>query len=348
MSEKKELQKEMLIVTIGAKDHASSRVRAIQYIPLLSSKMNYKISWIPRIPPNSQSIFNKYFLFPIKKRYLTLKRTYYLIFKKWDIIFIQKLFLPNRVLKQLKKRNSLILFDFDDAIYLEQKGQKLNELKTIQMIKSASKTIISTEVLAPFCEKHNVTPNIITSSVDTERIKPTERTDNDILTIGWIGSYSTTKFIREIYEPLLAISKSFKIRFLMVGVKPGFKLEGLNIVTKKWSLEKESELINEMDIGIMPLPDTEYAKAKGGYKLFLYMAAGIPIVASPIGINNKIIQNRVNGFFANNKKEWVKNLSELIVNKKLREKMGHSGRNIIEEKYSLNVCFKKLASLLEQ
>ena len=337
----------MLMVTIGSNDHASSRVRAIQYIPLFSNIMNYKIKWIPRIPVRSKSKFNKYFIFPIKKRYFSLERTYNLLFKKWDLIFIQKLFLPNWILKVIKRRKSIILFDFDDAIYLEQKGQKSNEFRTVLMLKAASKIIISTEEIIPFCMKNNVIPNIIYSSVDTDRIRPKKTSNIETITIGWIGSYWTTDFIKVIYEPLLIISKNFNIRFLVVGSKPDFKLNGLNIISKNWSLEMEAELLKEMDIGIMPLPNSKYAKAKGGYKLFLYMAAGIPIVASPIGINTEIIDHGENGFLAETCDEWVESLSKLITNMTLRNKMGAINRKICEEKYDLRVSFAKLLSILE-
>lgn len=344
MTGNKKIKKKMLMITIGNFDHASSRVRAIQYIPLLENEANLLVKWIPRISTKPKTLFSKLFIFPIKKRFSSLKRTYNLLFKKWDIIFIQKIFIPNWLLKKINKNGIPIIYDFDDAIYIEQKGQKSNELRTSQMLKAASKVIISTHDLLPFCEKNNTKPIIITSAVDTERIKPIKKIYDEKITIGWIGSHSTTDFLKDINVPLKNISENYKVRILVVGAMPGFQLKKLKIASKKWSLEKEADLINEMDIGIMPLPDTDYAKAKGGYKLYLYMSAGIPIIASPIGINSDIIKHGINGFLANSNEEWIKYLTKLIDNKQLREKMGESGREIIEENYSLNICFEKLNS----
>lgn len=213
------------------------------------------------------------------------------------------------------------------------------------MLKAASKVIVSTHDLLPFCEKNNTKPIIITSAVDIEKIKPIKKSYNEIITIGWIGSHWTTDFLKDINVPLKNISENYNVRILVVGAKPGFQLEKLKIDSKKWSLEREADLINEMDIGIMPLPNTDFAKAKGGYKLYLYMAAGIPIIASPVGINSKIIRHGVNGFLAKDNEDWIEYLSKLIEDKLLRDKMGQSGKEIIIENYSLKVCFEKLIGI---
>jgi glycosyltransferase involved in cell wall biosynthesis len=97
-----------------------------------------------------------------------------------------------------------------------------------------------------------------------------------------------------------------------------------------------------MDIGIMPLPENEFARAKGGYKLYLYMAGGIPCVASPVGINSSIIRNGENGFLASTEDEWVEALKTLLSDQQLRIKMGQCGRNDAIEKYDRAVCYNNL------
>jgi glycosyltransferase involved in cell wall biosynthesis len=97
-----------------------------------------------------------------------------------------------------------------------------------------------------------------------------------------------------------------------------------------------------MDIGIMPLPDDDFTRAKGGYKLYLYMAAGIPCVASPVGINRTIIRNGENGFLATTEEEWIGALRKLLLDPPLRIRMGHAGRNDAVTCYDRAVCFEKL------
>jgi glycosyltransferase involved in cell wall biosynthesis len=109
----------------------------------------------------------------------------------------------------------------------------------------------------------------------------------------------------------------------------------LDIVGISWKKENEIEELNEIDIGIMPLPDNEWAKGKCGLKGLQYMALQIPAIMSPVGVNSEIIDDGINGFLASTKDEWVSKLSLLIDSKELRVKLGEEGRKTVIDKYSV-------------
>jgi len=119
-------------------------------------------------------------------------------------------------------------------------------------------------------------------------------------------------------------------------------------VIKEWGLDAEVGDLQDFDIGIMPLPNDEWSRGEGGYKLLQYMAVGIPCVASPVGINSALIKEGVNGYLANSEDQWYQKLEVLIKNRTLRESMGASGRNIVEERYSLEVSAPKLIEFIEK
>ena len=96
----------------------------------------------------------------------------------------------------------------------------------------------------------------------------------------------------------------------------------------------------------MPLPDTPYHRAKEGFKLKQYMAAGIPVVASPVGVNTLLVQDGVNGFFASTEQEWADKLTLLACDRDLRRRMGAAGRRLVEERYSLDDAAPKLLEIL--
>ena len=108
------------------------------------------------------------------------------------------------------------------------------------------------------------------------------------------------------------------------------------VKTKKWSHEKETILLQDIDIGIMPLSNNRWTKGKCGYKLIQYMASFKPVIASPIGINKEIVKHGENGYLASTFKDWEKYLRILINSKSLRHSMGIKGRKIVEKKYSLD------------
>jgi glycosyltransferase involved in cell wall biosynthesis len=343
VSEKKN---RMLVLTDGNIDNASSRVRAIQYIPYFQQH-SIDVSLIPRIPKKSSGFINRFCIFPLLKRWYYFKRNLAIRFQQWDIVFIQRTFLYKRSLELLKKRNTVIFYDFDDAIYINPQKPS-NGKKTAIMITHADEVIISTEFLKDFCNENHKNPEIIPSPVESDRIKPSVKSSEHILTIGWIGSLWTTGFLGIIESPLKKLAKYHNFRFLTVGAKPDYQIEGIVHLSKPWNLDEENERIAEMDIGIMPLPDTEFARSKGGYKLFQYMSGGIPCVASPVGINSSIIRPGVNGFLASTEDEWFKHLEKLIKDPALRSELGNNGRKDAIELYSREVCFEKLLSLIRR
>lgn len=333
-------KKRMLLLTAGNIDQASARIRAIQYIPMFENA-GFEIVYIPRVTRKPSNKFLKYIIFPLVKRYLWIKRMYSLNIESWDIIFIQRSFIKEATLRKLKNKTPII-FDFDDAIYLTTEHPKSNREKSEIMVKYADDIIISSEILNDFCGLFNKKGVVIPSPVETERIKPSNKYLKEVLTIGWIGSYWTTDYLKVVESSLQKLGKEISFNFLTIGGKPDFRIDKINHISKTWSYEEENFYISEMDIGIMPLPDEDFARAKGGYKLYLYMAGGIPCVASPVGVNRSIIRNGENGFLASTEDEWIGALKKLLTDPQLRQKMGQTGRNDAVKLYDRAVCFEKL------
>jgi glycosyltransferase involved in cell wall biosynthesis len=332
-------KRQMLLLTDGDIDQASARIRAIHYIPMFENE-GFQVTHIPRVPVKSANKLLKLFFFPLAKRYLGIKRRIALLHGSWDIIFIQRSFIKEALLRKLKNRIPVI-FDFDDAIYLQGKT-KLNREKTGIMVRYADDIIISSDFLNEFCRLFNRNGFVIPTPVETGRIKPEKTDPREVPTIGWIGSPWTTVYLRVVERSLQKLNEKVSFNFLTVGAHQNFQIEGINHISGKWSFKEENSFINQMDIGIMPLPDDEFTRAKGGYKLYLYMAGGIPCVASPVGVNNSIIRNGENGFLAANEDEWVDALTKLISDKQLRERLGQTGRSDALKYYDRDVCFEKL------
>ncbi|MEI6677855.1 MAG: glycosyltransferase family 4 protein [Mariniphaga sp.] len=336
----------MLMLTDGNLDNASARIRALQYIPYFESQ-GYSVFHIPRIPKRHSNLINKYTVFPVLKRWYFLKMVLAILLGKWDVAFIQRILISKNLLKILNIRSVPIIFDFDDAIYINPVRPE-KRAKTANMIRSASSVIVSTEYLKEFCLSCGRDPEIIPSPVETERIKPIHKSPDQVLTIGWIGSPWTSGFLDLIEKPLHRLAQKYSFRFLTVGADPQYRIAGINHIAKPWIFKDENENIGQMDIGIMPLPDNDWTRMKGGYKILQYMSAGIPCVASPVGINQSIVKPGQNGYLASTEEEWYERLEKLMINPSLRSFIGSNGRKDAIELYSREVCFEKLIKIIQK
>ena len=349
----------ILFITIGNQQIPSSRTRVYQYIPHLEKEnvktkiINYRSGsyiWLAANFTIRKYIIFKYIYLLIS--YL-LKMFEYFIFqniqtfrmllfaKRYDIIFLQKVVFPCYILFILKKINNNIVFDFDDAIYADKKMIFSKKNFDITII-SSKLVFIENENTKKYVEKLGVHSKIITGPIDCDRYYPKSiHSNNEIIFIGWIGSFSTTYYLNIVLDVLKALSKKYNklINIELIGAN-NFIIENVKINNNIWSLNTEIELLHKFDIGIMPLYDDEYSRGKGGYKLLQYMALGIPSVVSSVGINKDISIHCKTGFLASTSEEWYKYLEILIINSNKRKEMGDNARKRAFEEYSFQKSTK--------
>jgi glycosyltransferase involved in cell wall biosynthesis len=169
----------------------------------------------------------------------------------------------------------------------------------------------------------------------------------DAVTIGWIGSPATAKYLETLAGPLAQVCRETNARVRLIGAGPT-ALSGVPVDRLAWDEATETKNISEFDMGIMPLPDGPWERGKCGFKLIQYMACGVSVVASPVGMNRRIVEPGVHGFLASSEQQWVETLTQLIRDPALRARLGAEGRRRIEDSYSTQVVAPRLARLLRQ
>ncbi|MDN3690573.1 glycosyltransferase [Cyclobacterium jeungdonense] len=181
--------------------------------------------------------------------------------------------------------------------------------------------------------------------IDPGRYKKKIHQASDPVTIGWIGSPSTLKYLDALLPVLERLSQELDITLLLInGKKKPAYLGKVQIIP--WTEEGEAEALLQMDIGMMPLPDNPWEKGKCAYKLIQYMACGLPVVASPVGMNKEVVSHGVNGFLAQTDAEWIAALSQLIRDWTLRKAFGEKGHQLVMENYTLHQNFEKMQTLV--
>lgn len=328
----------------------AQRFRFEQYMSFLKQHgFDYDFSYLisekdDRIFYAPGNLHNKLFVF-LKSALLRCKDV--MRAGKYDIIFVQReAFMTGSSFfeKMFARSRAKLVFDFDDAIWnhdVSDANRKFGWLKdpakTERIIAISDLVIAGNQYLADYALRFNPRVVIIPTTIDTDEYRPVRavRKDNRIV-IGWSGSITTIRH----FELALPFLKKLRAKY---GDRLVFKVIGdgnyvnreLDITGIPWKKEDELAELSSFDIGIMPIPDDDWAKGKCGLKGLQYMALEVATVMSPVGVNSSIIQEGENGFLASGTDEWVDKISLLIDDEPLRKKLGQAARKTVEARYSV-------------
>lgn len=347
--------RKVLVLTRYGMLGASSRVRILQFIPDLSSNTIFEVS-----PFFSDEILEDLYKGKGRNILLLIKRYFIrlmILFRQneFDYLWIEKElfpYIPGWLESVFIKKNTNYFLDYDDAIFHNYELSPniflryLFKNKLKPLIRNANKIFVGNNYLYDYVSKWNPKVDHLYSVVNEQRyIKNRVKTNSEEIVIGWIGSPSTTKYLDIVLGVLNRTSNKFNIRLITVGAKK-LPLQQFPITQLDWNLKSEIDDVYKFDIGIMPLYETSWENGKCGYKLIQYMASGIPVIASPVGINKEIVIKSV-GFLATNEKEWEIALTKLLESVQLREELGINSRKLIEEKFSFSRNLEVLKNLFE-
>ena len=258
-------------------------------------------------------------------------------------------FLPGFAERALRLANIPYIVDYDDALFhnYDRGGALKTRLlggKLTPLLAGARGCAAGNAYLADYLERYNRNVRIIPTVVDTEHYTVVE-SRNPRPVVGWIGSPSTWRYVEPILPQILPVIEAAGGRFRAVGSGR----RGVHGIVEfvDWAEAREIEDVQQFDIGIMPLPDEEWARGKCGYKLIQYMACGRPTIASPVGVNRQIVEHGVNGHLASSSEEWRSSLEALLESRERRESMGSHGRRVVEGNYSLHSQIQPMVDLFD-
>ncbi len=336
---------------------ASSRLRHMQYAPALA-QAGFETTFDPffdgeylaRLYAGQSTSLPALGAYARRVRQLARAEGY-------DVLWLEKEalpWLPWALEKRLLPRGVPLVVDFDDAVFHNYDlhrsgavrrvlGDKIDRLMASAVLVTAGNPYLAARARAAGAARVEVVPTVV--DLDAYRVAPAPA-PGEPARIGWIGTPSTWGAYAEPLMPLLTRSAAQAgARILAVGAGKAATAHPL-LDSEPWSEESEVSRIQAMSIGIMPLGDTPWARGKCGYKLLQYMACGLPVVASPVGVNAGIVEHGVNGFLADNEGEWHDAITALLNNPALRQRMGAAGRRKVEEHYALGVWAPRVADML--
>lgn len=349
----------VLALTSYSRQGASSRLRVYQFEsvlrargiecdiqPLLSDEylaLRYKRPWLARLRGISAML----------GRIKTV-----LSHKNYDVVWLQREALPwfpSFLERWLHYRSVPFIVDYDDAIFHRYDAhtsplvRRLYGKKIDNIMKMSEAVVVGNSYLGQRAEAAGAKCVVkIPTVIDSNRYSPAHsRRASEVLNVGWIGTPVTAKFIELIENPLREAARQISLKFITIGAGD-YRIEGVEVENLEWSEDSEVLSLQRFDIGVMPLEDALWERGKCGYKIIQYMACSVPAIASPVGVNSELISSGTDGWLATTPAEW---LNCLIAAGKDRSKladMGRSGREKVENSYTVDAVIEELAQVFEQ
>lgn len=318
----------------------STRFRWVQYVPDLEAA--------GLVVKEYSSLFGAYAPMKISDRPFWLVKTLgeslvrSILSRSADVCFLQRNIVATlHTWERLLKKP--IIFDVDDAIFVGPRGRSANKIAQCAEI-----IVCGNAYLAEHFSRFGKV-EILPTAVDSERYTPNHLASSEEVVIGWSGTSGGFQYLYDIEESLAKVLKARPKAVLKIvsDRRPNFKLipeEQCHYET--WTGASEVEALQGFSIGIMPLTDNPWAKGKCSFKMLTYMAVGIPVVVSPVGMNNEVLGKGACGLAAGAQMQWIESLIHLIDDVSERKAMGAVGRNIVESFYSRSVIGPRLAEII--
>ena len=318
----------ILILTKGIQA-SSSRERALVYSDLLrSNKVLYHHLGLSKRPLN--------YLKAIIKA------------PSFDIIFLQRKLVPRFFFKILRILSKKIIYDFDDAIFLDSNGEISNhKLKKFSYICSNSDLIFAgNDFLKNHANKFNKNTFLIPTCLDISKYKLSVRKDKNFFDLVWIGSKSTSKYLIEIIPLLERANKKLKDLRLINISNVVLKSKFIPIKNILWSEQVQYKELKSAKLGLAPLDDSNWSKGKCAFKVLQYASAGIPIISSNVGVNSILIKQFDVGLLVKKENDWIKHIQKLRSNQNLY-KIYKKNAERMSRLFDLSVNYKKMKKIVK-
>ncbi len=268
----------------------------------------------------------------------------------FDGVFLHKKGLNLLDALWLRKYARRIIFNFDDAVmYSDRNPDRYSRSHYVpfrRSVRLADLVICGSSYLADHARPLNSNVEVLPLGLKVgDYIVDADSSTDDTLRLVWVGSESTLSYLEEIKPAIEQIGKRFDNIALRVICEDFPKLINVPVEKRSWSKKTLGTDLTSSNIGLAPLPDNPFTRGKCSFKVLEYSAAGLPVVASPVGTNAEHVRDGVTGFLAKSHEEWTARITQLIENRKLREGMGKQGRKFARE-FDVSVIGDRLTNLI--
>jgi glycosyltransferase involved in cell wall biosynthesis len=275
--------------------------------------------------------------------------------KNADLVILQRKLLPSWEISLLRNWAKRLVFDIDDAVYQRDSNSRKGPTSWARLARfrataqDSDAVFVGNDFLRLVTSKWIPPERVVLmpTCIDLAKYQPARHFRQNLdARLVWIGQATTLETLGKAGGLLGAIAHRLpNLEFRQICNRSSY-FAALNVVFRPWSSETETAELVEGDIGIAYMPDDTWSMGKCGLKVLQYMAAGLPVVANPVGVHREMIVHGETGFLAETPGEWAEAVFQLANNPDLRARFGAAGRRLVESRYSTTAWGSHFAAIL--
>ena len=333
----------LLALVVGDETMASTRQRVLGYLGALrAAGFDPRVRFEPR-----------WSHVPVLRRLGRLRELLATTrFHDADLVMIQRRTFPPWFARRLARQPQGRVFDFDDAIDLPPPTASPTARDLLRYRRNFLATVaVSDRVLCGNSVLAGRVPHgrceVLPTPVDARRFCPGALPVPSGPVLGWVGHGDNLGYLEALAEPLAEIGRRHRDLKLVVVSDRRPELPHVAVEFRPWSLGRELEGFADIAVGLAPLADTEWTRAKCAFRLLQYMSLGVPAVASPVGMQAEVGVDGVSVLLARNGHEWVRAVDSLLRDRELRLRLARAARKEVEQRFDVPIIARRLIAVLE-
>jgi glycosyltransferase involved in cell wall biosynthesis len=264
--------------------------------------------------------------------------------RRADVVVLQRRLVSRLPLYLLRLSARRLVFDFDDAVFqhdsYDVRGPETpwRHAAFARLMACADAVVAGNAHLAAHAtcwtdpRRVSVIPTCVAPSAYPRAAHPAR---SDAVELVWIGSSRTLRGLEQARPLLEAIGAACPGARLTVIADRAITLERLPVRHRAWTAATETQDLAAADIGISWLPDDDWSRGKCGLKVLQYMAAALPVVANPVGLQQALVRPGESGYLADGAADWIAAVRTLGREPDLRRRQGAAGRARVEAEYAV-------------
>lgn len=265
---------------------------------------------------------------------------------KPDLVFVYReaaIAGPAIIENIVRRWNVPMVYDIDEPLFVPYKSPSngyLNRLKFFSKVdnlfKMSDSVFAVNKAIADYASKFNNDVHVVPMTVDLDRYKPSmlPKRPKDKPIIVWMGTNTNQPNVETLVPALRRLREKhdFKLR-IIADYEQAF--DGIEVEFINWNFDDEVRLLQESDIGVIPVAESAWTPWKFFFKTVQFLSVGLPVVGTATGSNLEIIEDGKNGFLAGTQEQWYEKLLLLLNNADTRRELGAYGRKCAVENFNI-------------